>query len=94
KNSFAEILGPLRWNIFVMFTVDLLHEFELGVFKSVFRHLLHFISKTVGLALSHYYCPISFCDICSFGKGSIQQFPPDVSEMCQHAAWHFKNVLQ
>ncbi|KAI6159300.1 hypothetical protein EDD17DRAFT_1448741, partial [Pisolithus thermaeus] len=39
-NSFAEMLSPLGWDIFTMFTVDLLHEFELGVFKSVFRHLL------------------------------------------------------
>ncbi|KIK17417.1 hypothetical protein PISMIDRAFT_44768, partial [Pisolithus microcarpus 441] len=30
----------------------------------------------------------------SFSKGSIQRFPPDVSEMCQCAAWHFENVLQ
>ncbi|KIK17395.1 hypothetical protein PISMIDRAFT_111536, partial [Pisolithus microcarpus 441] len=35
-----------------------------------------------------------FHEICSFGKGSIWRFPPDVSEMHQHAAWHFENVLQ
>ncbi|KAI6110395.1 hypothetical protein EDD16DRAFT_1471510, partial [Pisolithus croceorrhizus] len=40
KTSFTEILGPLGWNIFAMFMVNLLHEFKLGVFKSVFRHPL------------------------------------------------------
>ncbi|KIK13408.1 hypothetical protein PISMIDRAFT_70558, partial [Pisolithus microcarpus 441] len=43
ENSFAETLGPLGWDIFMMFTVDLLHKFELGVFKSVFKHLLRLL---------------------------------------------------
>ncbi|KIK33529.1 hypothetical protein CY34DRAFT_99446 [Suillus luteus UH-Slu-Lm8-n1] len=42
-NTFADRLGPLGLNCFPMLVVDLLHEFELGVFKSVFRHLIRLL---------------------------------------------------
>ncbi|KIO07303.1 hypothetical protein M404DRAFT_136171 [Pisolithus tinctorius Marx 270] len=42
-NSFADILGPLGLDVYSIVTVDLLHEFELGIFKSVFRHLLRLL---------------------------------------------------
>ncbi|KIK14700.1 hypothetical protein PISMIDRAFT_17112 [Pisolithus microcarpus 441] len=91
-NSFAEILGPLGWNIFAMFTVNLLHEFELGVFKSVFRHLLRLLYAINPEAIN--ILNMRFREIRSFGKASIRRFPLDVSEMHQCAAWHFQNVLQ
>ncbi|KIO14770.1 hypothetical protein M404DRAFT_120241, partial [Pisolithus tinctorius Marx 270] len=40
QNSFTDILGPLGLNVYSIITVDLHHEFELGIFKSVFKHLL------------------------------------------------------
>lgn len=39
----ADSLGSLGCNIYRMLVVDLLHEFELGVFKTVFRHLLRLL---------------------------------------------------
>ncbi|KAI6122721.1 hypothetical protein EDD16DRAFT_1691796 [Pisolithus croceorrhizus] len=91
-NSFAEMLGPLGWDIFTMFTVDLLHKFELGVFKSVFRHLLRLLHAinldAINILNAHFH------EICSFGKGSIWQFSPDVSDIHHCIAWHFQNVLQ
>ncbi|KIM66091.1 hypothetical protein SCLCIDRAFT_111422, partial [Scleroderma citrinum Foug A] len=43
SNSFSECLGQFSFNIFPVLVVDLLHEFELGVAKSVLRHLIHLI---------------------------------------------------
>jgi len=43
KNAFADTVGPLSCNIYQALVVDILHEFELGVFKSVFRHLLRLL---------------------------------------------------
>jgi hypothetical protein len=43
QNAFAERLGPLGFDCFSMLVVDLLHEFELGVFKSVFKHLIRLL---------------------------------------------------
>jgi len=44
QNAFAVRLGFLDFNVFPMLVVDLLHEFELGVFKSVFKHLLRLLN--------------------------------------------------
>ncbi|KAF8227766.1 hypothetical protein L208DRAFT_1104556, partial [Tricholoma matsutake] len=39
-NAFSSKLAPFGFNTFGMFTVDLMHEVELGVWKAVFMHLL------------------------------------------------------
>ena len=43
QNAFSDKLSPLGFNHFQMFVVDLMHEFELGVWKSLFIHLLHML---------------------------------------------------
>ena len=40
KNAFSDKLSAFGFNLFIMLVVDLLHEFELGVWKAVFTHLL------------------------------------------------------
>jgi hypothetical protein len=36
-------LGPLGLNPYKMLVVDLMHEFELGVWKAVFSHLIRIL---------------------------------------------------
>ena len=43
QSAFSRILGPLGFNHFQMFVVDLMHEFELGVWKALFIHLLRIL---------------------------------------------------
>jgi hypothetical protein len=43
QNVFSDKLMPLGFNMFDMLVVDLLHEVELGVWKSVFIHLLRLL---------------------------------------------------
>jgi hypothetical protein len=43
ENVFAEKLGCLGLDPYVMLVVDLLHEFELGVWKAIFIHLLRIL---------------------------------------------------
>jgi hypothetical protein len=43
QNAFAEILGPLGLDHFSMLVVDLMHEFELGIWKAVFIHLIRIL---------------------------------------------------
>ena len=43
QNAFSDKLLPLGFNHFQMFIVDLMHEFELGVWKSLFIHLLRML---------------------------------------------------
>ncbi|KAG2062612.1 hypothetical protein BDR04DRAFT_1131191 [Suillus decipiens] len=40
RNAFSVQLAPFDFNVFMMFVIDLLHEFELGVWKAIFIHLL------------------------------------------------------
>ena len=44
KNAFSERLHTLSFNFFDILVVDLLHEFELGVWKALFIHLLRILS--------------------------------------------------
>ena len=43
QNAFSEKLMPLGFNMFDILVVDLMHEVELGVWKSVFIHLLRLL---------------------------------------------------
>jgi len=45
QNAFSEKLSPLEFNMFPMLVVDLLHEFEIGVWKAVFIHLLRLLDS-------------------------------------------------
>jgi len=40
QNAFSECLGPHGFEFHSLFILDLLHEFELGVWKAVFTHLI------------------------------------------------------
>jgi hypothetical protein len=48
KNSFSKHLQPLGLDIFQMLVVDILHEFELGVWKAIFTHLLRLLYANGG----------------------------------------------
>ena len=68
KNAFSERLHTLSFNFFDILVVDLLHEFELGVWKALFIHLLRILSVINPSLLNvldqrkvfctFWYCPI------------------------------------
>ena len=43
QNFFAGKLGPFGLDHYVMLVVDLMHEFELGVWKAIFTHLIRLL---------------------------------------------------
>jgi len=43
ENAFAERLSPFGFKLFPIFVVDLMHEFELGILKSVLSHLIQIL---------------------------------------------------
>ena len=58
QNTFSERLSPLGFNLFVMFLLDIMHEFELGVWRALLIHLLHILQaadKTLVHELDHRY---------------------------------------
>lgn len=51
KNAFSERLADFGFKLFLMFVVDLLHEFELGVWKAIFTHLMRILFAAGGTAI-------------------------------------------
>jgi hypothetical protein len=45
QNAFSKKLSPLGFNMFKMFVVDLMHEFELNVWRGLFIHLLRILDS-------------------------------------------------
>jgi hypothetical protein len=43
QNAFSAAFSKFGFNFYSMFVVDLLHEFELGVWKAVFTHLMRIL---------------------------------------------------
>jgi hypothetical protein len=43
QNAFGEKLGEFGLNPHVMLVVDLMHEFELGIWKATFIHLIRIL---------------------------------------------------
>ena len=56
QNAFSEKLGPLGFEFFIMLVVDLLHKFELGIWKAIFVHLLCILDNLPGAILSELDC--------------------------------------
>ena len=52
QNTFSEGLGHTGFNFFLMLVIDLLHEFELGVWKSILIHLFRIIDSLKGSVLT------------------------------------------
>jgi hypothetical protein len=59
QNAFSERLGPHGVDYHALFVVDLLHEFELGVWKATFTHLIRILyaygGDTVTLLNERYF---------------------------------------
>jgi hypothetical protein len=45
QNAFSEKLAALGFNMFAMFVVDLMHEWEIGVARALFIHLLRILES-------------------------------------------------
>ncbi|KAG2029668.1 hypothetical protein BDR03DRAFT_880229, partial [Suillus americanus] len=50
-NAFSVQLAPFDFNVFMMFVIDLLHKFELGIWKVIFIHLLHILHAQGGIVI-------------------------------------------
>lgn len=51
QNAFSDRLAKFSFDFFRMFAPDLLHEFELGVWKAVFKHLIRILYAQGGDAI-------------------------------------------
>ena len=92
-----------------MFAVDLLHDFELGVWKSVFKHLIRMLYacgnervQTLNerwdpmfyYAFTQLILACRYRSISAFGRSTIRKFSNDVSAMKKLAGRDFEDLLQ
>ena len=110
KNAFSERLSNLGFNFFQILAVDLLHEFELGVWKALFTHLLRLLAAINpsllneldqrwgviknSLFLKSWSDQYRYRQIPPFGQGTIRKFSSNTSEMKKMAARDFEDILQ
>ena len=93
-----------------MFVPDLLHEFELGVWKSIFKHLMRILyaqgndsiqvlNKRYSLHFGLVFILLtnnfsSYRMIMPFGRGIIRRFHANASAMKKLAGRDFEDLLQ
>jgi len=93
-----------------MLAVDMMHEFELGVWKTLFTHILRVLYAASGPSgalidvLNERYwrtfvgdmwlTPSRFRQVPTFGLSTIRSFRDNVSEMKRLAAWDYEDLLQ
>ncbi|KAG8705415.1 hypothetical protein FRC08_001682 [Ceratobasidium sp. 394] len=95
NNAFSRRLRYLGFNIFEALTVDFLHEFELGVWKSVFHHILRVLDSTDSRSTAAFNeRHVLFRLVPAFGNGTIRPFSEDVSDMTRPAARNYEDILQ
>ncbi|KAF8668533.1 hypothetical protein RHS04_08964 [Rhizoctonia solani] len=91
QNAFSHLGGQQEFNVFSSLVVDQLHKVELGVWKTLFKHLvqlLHLGGNNVVLEFNK-----RFQSIPPFGS-TIQMFSEDVASMGWIAAQDFEDILQ
>jgi hypothetical protein len=109
QNAFSDRLSSYGFNLFKMLLPDLMHEFELGVWRAIFIHLLRIlqsVDESLLLELDRRWVEFwdigclepnfqaSYREIPSFGRDTIRRFAANCSEMKKMAAHDFENLLQ
>ncbi|THG95202.1 hypothetical protein EW026_g6403 [Hermanssonia centrifuga] len=92
RSAFSIRLASLGFNHYSLYVYDLLHEFELGVWKANFTHILRVLYAEGGdriQALNR-----RFRQVPTFGRYTIRRFSNNVSGMKKLAARDFEDILQ
>lgn len=89
QNAFSSLV-QFGFNIFEALVPDFMHEFELGVWKALFIHLIR-IMVSVGAVqeLNRRYREIP-----TFGRSTIRKFSNNASSMKKLAARNYEDLLQ
>ncbi|KAF5319789.1 hypothetical protein D9611_012833 [Ephemerocybe angulata] len=93
ENAFYTCLGP-EFDIGRMMVPDFLHEFELGVWKNLFTHLIRVLYAAAPDGKLVLELDERFRKISTFGNSTIRTFSSNTSEMKKLAARDFEDILQ
>ncbi|KAJ7742183.1 hypothetical protein DFH07DRAFT_964704 [Mycena maculata] len=90
-NAFSARLSKFNFNPFRMLVPDFMHEFELGVFKAFFIHILRILFAQGGACVSN--LDRRFRLIPTFGQATIRRFTSNTSLLKKMAAWNYQSIL-
>ncbi|KAG8700404.1 hypothetical protein FRC08_004728 [Ceratobasidium sp. 394] len=90
-NAFSARLREFKFNFFATLVVDQLHEVELGVWKSLFQHLIRLLHLRGPAAVAEFNR--RFRAVPTFAS-TIRKFAEDVADMGRIAARDFEDILQ
>ncbi|KAJ4492269.1 hypothetical protein C8R41DRAFT_832720 [Lentinula lateritia] len=94
ENVFVERLGITDFDFSKLLVVDFLHEFELGVWKTLFKHLIRVLYACPNGADKVSELDARLCQVSTFGVSTIRRFANNASEMKKLAARDFEDLLQ
>ncbi|TFK18092.1 hypothetical protein FA15DRAFT_660969 [Coprinopsis marcescibilis] len=92
RNAFAFGLHKTSFSLTSILVVNLLHEFEIGVWKDLYIHLIRILDLSPSSILVN-DLDRRFCNIPSFGQ-AIRKFASNMSNMSRRAARDYEDVLQ
>ncbi|KAJ8088590.1 hypothetical protein PM082_013833 [Marasmius tenuissimus] len=92
QNTFSEHFHKFGMNFYSMLVPDILHEFELGVWKATFIHLLRILCSIGGDSIQKLNSRYRM--VPTFGRDTICKFSVNVSAIKQLAARDFEHLLQ
>ncbi|KAF7976664.1 hypothetical protein HWV62_6005 [Athelia sp. TMB] len=93
-STLAEKLSPFGFDPHEIMVVDLMHEFELGVWKSVFIHLIRILHAAAPAGRLVAELDRRYRMMPTFGHSKIRKFTTNVSEMKKLAAHNYEDLLQ
>ncbi|EFI26951.1 ubiquitin and ribosomal protein S27a [Coprinopsis cinerea okayama7 len=88
KNAFSKVTDSVQFDIFKALVVDLMHEFELGVWRTLFTHLIRILEAEDRISKRSYRL------MSPFGIDTIRKFTSNMSEMKRLGARDYENLLQ
>ena len=108
QNAFSSKLAQFGFCLYPMLVVDLMHEFELGVWKAVFIHLLRILdceSENLKHKLDRRYVYLKlleavnlmafrFREIPPFGRDGVRKTTSNRSELKKMTAHDYEDMLQ
>ncbi|KAI0667339.1 hypothetical protein C8Q78DRAFT_994357 [Trametes maxima] len=89
--AFSVQLSPFGVNVYDLFAPDLMHEFELGVWKGTFTHLLRLVAAQGDDMLKEFNRRM--CNMPTFGHDKIRKFWNDVAAQKNLAACDYEDFL-
>ncbi|KAL6307409.1 hypothetical protein BKA93DRAFT_816023 [Sparassis latifolia] len=92
ENAFASRLAKFLTNLFIIFLPDVMHEWELGVWKAIVLHLVRILIAAKGGKVQEF--DALFRQVPIFGCDTIRQFDTNISEFKKLTAHNYEDILQ